>query len=83
MKDRMKYIVFDDGLNPESVVIFPSWVNHGEFAAVWSGATVVSAGEIEISKDGGIWCGGRSVTLSVSSRPYQDMILVEKMLFRE
>lgn len=57
--------------------------NSKEFAAVWSGATVVSAGEIEISKDGGIWCGGKSITLSVSSRPYQDMILVEKMLFRQ
>ena len=83
MKDRMKYVVFDDGFNPESIVIFPSWVNHGEFAAVWSGSLVVAAGEIEISQDGDIWCGSLSVTLGVSSRPRQDAKLAKKMLFRE
>ena len=62
---RIKYVIIQDS----TPILFPVYIDHSSMA---NKENVESAGECEISAHEGqvvVWCGGRSVSLDVKSRP--------------
>lgn len=82
--NRMKYVVIKRGENREEIFIFPTTIDHNEFAEVLSYiktggrnwkreyAKPISAGFTD-----GITCFGRSETLNLSSRMSNDTALLK------
>lgn len=81
---KMKYVVVKRGDNPEEIFIFPTNIDHNEFAEVLSYiktggrnwkreyAQPISAGFTD-----GLTCFGRSETLNLESRVLEDMALLQ------
>ncbi len=72
---QMKYIVVEfDGL--ESIMLFPSYIDHREFAAR-VGLKPLRAGFVQLC-DGKLSCSGESVGLNLSSDPAKDTKLLNR-----
>lgn len=73
---KAKYVVYDRG-GIELMIIFSGLERHDEMTRGirWP---VVSAGFIEWY-DGELYCGGKSESLGIDSRP-QDVVLAEQIL---
>lgn len=87
----MKYIVFDTGVNEESVFVFPDFVS---FSAIKDSLSlivasslmvssnlvimtrIISAGQMKMDEQGNIQCYGRSEELGIKSRPAVDSKLI-------
>lgn len=87
----MKYIVFDTGVNEESVFVFPDFVSFTKMKEylplIISDSTmisanvilitrIISAGQMKMDEQGNIQCYGRSEELGIKSRPAVDSKLI-------
>lgn len=80
----MKYIVFQDSLECEYMILFPETLNHSDVANAMSRLPTlkpISAGKAHIGDDccPDHYCHDRSVTLKLESRP-EDSRLLERTL---
>ena len=76
----MKYIVFEDNINPPTPVIFPTWLNHSIVARLLEVKDeVTSAGFLTIFESGEVDCYGTSTSLKKSAKR-EDSDLIRKLL---
>lgn len=88
---NMKYIIMDHR-GCDTPILFPVWVGHDE---IYRHAKVIGAGECSVSgtskeievgsrlcNDIEVYCYGKSVSLDVVSRGYEDAALIREMLLK-
>jgi len=71
---NMKYIIVDNGMN-DIPFIFPDSIEHKAFFEMLGRGTIVAAGFVTFSWDGGLSCYGNSASLGVSSREIDSTII--------
>ena len=79
---RAKYIIIDNGISPESPIVFPAWLTHCDMARD-VGGTVLSAGFVEFLGDGSgdTYCSvtGESVSLKSKPREHDGKIIAKAL----
>jgi len=82
MTEKCKYIVFEDDLGLEVIIVFPNVVKHSDIKV---NGNIVSAGFITrwengLNYDCGYTCYGKSISLGVESRPEKDAKIAKRQL---
>lgn len=72
-----KYIIVDNASNVFAVA-FPAFMAHYDFAGMFPMTRIVSAGFMQV-ENGRVKVWGKSLTLGLSSRP-EDALIIERSL---
>ncbi len=78
----MKYLIVEDFSGQAVPFVFPRRVDHADMFEQLPYGKVVSAGYVELEKDGGFRCFGGNSELDVRSDPEKDAEILKEALRR-
>ena len=78
----MKYLIVEDFSGQAVPFVFPRRVDHADMFEQLPYGKVVSAGYVELEKDGGFRCFGGNTELDVRADPEKDAGLLKEALRR-
>lgn len=72
--ERLKYIVLDTAMAGPTIVVFPAWLTHKDFAVM---GKIISAGFVgrNDATKSGFYTYGESISLKLQSRPEDQGLL--------
>lgn len=76
----MKYLIVEDFSGQAVPFVFPRRVDHADMFEQLPYGKVVSAGYVELDRDGGFRCFGGNTELGVRSAPEKDAALLQEAL---
>ena len=78
--DRMKYIIYSDGINWDIPIIFSPGIEHSDMAQIVNAKEIESAGFVSFDDSGDLVCWGESVSLKVKANTKVDSKRINGML---